>query len=296
DVTHFGQADYPLLWPAVWAFSGWCAGGWEEQWSRAWGAVFLLLAAWQIGVIVFRLTGRRDAALMSTVLFVAIPKVILVSSWSYAEAPLWLMMTCSFGRLLMAVEGGRKSDFFLAGCLAFAATMTKNEGLLFAVLGCIWLIAACGMAQWRRILLFAVPLIGCLPWLWWVRVQLALGTHAAEGLSMSKATLLHAWTRLYPALLKAMQIWGEFQQWSYVLWLLLAGMGLLIWRGGNRARLAMALPTTLLLVLFMVEVFHSADLQWQLGTSWDRLTIQTLALLIPAVMSAASQHIAKMEA
>jgi hypothetical protein len=34
DVTWFGHADYPLLWPSLWACSGWCAGGWEEQWIR----------------------------------------------------------------------------------------------------------------------------------------------------------------------------------------------------------------------------------------------------------------------
>lgn len=291
DVTYFGHADYPLLWPSVWAFSGWCYGGWEEQWSRAWGAVFLLLAAWQTGVVVLRVTGRRDLAFLSSAVFASIPKVVVVASWSYAEAPLWLMMICSFGRLLTAVQEDRKSDFLLAGCFAFAAAMTKNEGLMFAALGLVWLFVSCGYRKWRRVLWFAAPLIGYLPWLWWVRVQLELGTHAAEGLSLGRATLLHAWARLCPAFLKAIQIWGDFRQWSVVLYLLLAGMVLLLWKGGNRVRLALSFPLTMMMVLFIVEVFHSADLQWQLGASWDRMTIQVLVLLIPVVISAIDQGV-----
>ena len=27
DVTRFGHPDYPLLWPTIWAFSGWLTGG-----------------------------------------------------------------------------------------------------------------------------------------------------------------------------------------------------------------------------------------------------------------------------
>ena len=52
DVTYFGHSDYPLLWPSVWAFSGWCAGGWEKQWSRGWGPVFMLLSAWMLFLII----------------------------------------------------------------------------------------------------------------------------------------------------------------------------------------------------------------------------------------------------
>ena len=47
DVQYFGHADYPLLWPSVWAFTGWLNQGWEEYFVRGWGAVFLGLTAWQ---------------------------------------------------------------------------------------------------------------------------------------------------------------------------------------------------------------------------------------------------------
>jgi len=56
DVTKFGHTDYPLLWPSIWSFSGWCAGGWEEQWSR--GATLADDALW-LGIS-FSVAGKRQ--------------------------------------------------------------------------------------------------------------------------------------------------------------------------------------------------------------------------------------------
>lgn len=63
DVTRFGHADYPLLWPTIWAFSGWLSGGWEECWSKGWGAVFLLLCVWEMRIAVSAQSGSRTAGL-----------------------------------------------------------------------------------------------------------------------------------------------------------------------------------------------------------------------------------------
>ena len=138
--------------------------------------------------------------------------------------------------------------------------------------------------------MYVVPLIAYLPWLWWIRVQLKLVSHAAEGLSLGKEMLFHAWGRLWPGCVKVIQIWGDFQQWSVILYILLAGMVILIWRGSNRMRLTLAFPLTMIAGLFLVEIFHSSDLYWLLGASWDRLTIQVLVLLIPLVIPAINRY------
>ena len=57
DVTRFGHPDYPLLWPTIWAFSGWLTGGWKECWSKGWGAVFLLFSVWEM-IHIVREQGR----------------------------------------------------------------------------------------------------------------------------------------------------------------------------------------------------------------------------------------------
>ena len=104
EVIWFGHADYPLLWPAVWGLSGWSAGGWEEQWSRAWGPVFLLLCIWQMTVVTQRWSGEWTSALLPGALFASVPMVSLLASWSYAEAPFWLMSVCAFGCLLRSQD------------------------------------------------------------------------------------------------------------------------------------------------------------------------------------------------
>ena len=143
DVIYFPMPDYPLLWPAVWAFSGWCAGGWEEHWSRAWGPIFMALCAWEMGLILSRLTGRRSFGLLIGVSFLSIPMVPLLSSWSYAEAPLWLMISCCFGRLLLWKREMWDRHLMIAALFAAGAAYTKNEGLFFAVVCLVWLMHDC---------------------------------------------------------------------------------------------------------------------------------------------------------
>jgi len=184
---------------------------------------------------------------------------------------------------LLSVRDGGKTDLLLAGCFAFAAVMVKNDGILFAMVAFAWLLASCGWRKWKQIILFAVPLLGYLPWLWWMRVQLKLGTHAAEGISADKGTLIYGWERLKPAVFKALEIWGDLQQWSVVLCLILAGVVLLLVRGNKRIRIDLGFPVVMIGIFFALEVFHSGSLQWQMGASWDRLTIQALPLLVMVI-------------
>ena len=134
DVTRFGHPDYPLLWPAVWALSGWLSSGWEECWSKGWGAVFLLLCLWEMIAAVRRQSSSLLAGCFAAALFVSVPNVPLIASWGYAEAPLWLMMTCGLSAFLRWQSDSRQADAVLAALFAAGAALTKNEGLLFALL------------------------------------------------------------------------------------------------------------------------------------------------------------------
>lgn len=293
DVIWFGHEDYPLLWPGLWAFSAWLGGGWEEHWCRGWGALLFGLAVWQCGVVIFRKTGRRLPALAGAALFASIPKAVMVASWSYAEAPLWLMTVCAFGRLWTAVDASQEPfDAVWAGLFAVAGALTKNEGLFFAVVGLFWILLAGGRSRWKKVLLYALPLVLLyLPWVWWTRIGLVLGSHATAGLGVTSASLAHAAQRLGPALGQVMEIWADVRQWSVGLLFLVAGGVYTVVKGDGKTRLALTIPCALLAGLFAVVVFHTADLHWQMGTAWDRLTLQALLPLIVITVSFVSERV-----
>lgn len=284
DVTYFGHEDYPLLWPSIWALSGWCGGGWEEQWSRGWGAVFFALTAWQLYSIVKRETGRSLAGLLTAVLFVSTPKILVVSTWSYAEAPLWFMTSLWFGRLLQGCDGGVRHAMW-AGVFAALAALTKNEGVMMAGLGLLWLLAFTKENRWKCGSAYLAPvLILYGPWAWWIRERLKLGDHATEGISFSADRLHYALNRLGPAIRCWLDIWLDCQQWGVTLGILVIGSCWLLWRGTGRLRSALMIPLAMVVGCFVLILFHTAEVLWQMGTSWDRLTIQAMVPLMVLVM------------
>ncbi len=289
DVFPFGHSDYPLLWPTIWAFSGWCGGGWEEQWSRGWGAVFLLLSCWEIAVIVFRSTKRQDIALMAGALFASIPLVPLIASWSYAEAPFWLMIVSCFGCLSLWRKDGSDTQLIWAAILAVAAAYTKNEGLLFALIMAVWVFFVPG----RRIyslFLFLIVVIGLYaPWYYWVRIVADFGSHATSGLSLSTDAMLRAWGRLPNALEMIVKLYGDVRQWNLVLWGLGCGWVLFFFR--PRKMIDALIPVLMLLGYLLIVLFHQAEIYWQVGTSWNRLTVQVLPLLIVVVIPGIVQEV-----
>ena len=279
DVTFFGLADYPLLWPAVWAFSGWCAGGWEEHWSRAWGPVFMLLCAWEIGLVVRRLTGKPNYSALAAAVFLSVPMVPLLASWSYAEAPLWLMSACSFGRLLLWRKEKEHRHLLIAALFAAAAAYTKNEGLLFSVLCFAWLILV-AHRDWSVCLRwYALPLtLLYLPWFLWARGMLTLGSHAFEGFQGGAAALMRAMDRLPAALKSIGTMWLDIRQWNVVVWVVLALSIVHLVRARGH-RMDLFVPGIMLLIFFLINAFHIQEIGLVMS-SWNRLTVQTLPLFL----------------
>ena len=285
DVTYFGHADYPLMWPSVWAFSGWCASGWEEQLSRGWGPIFMLLCAYEIFIILRRSTSRIDLGLLGAALFISVPAIPLISSWSYAEAPLWLMVTCSFGCLLKWRTTGEWQNVLLGGVFAAAAAYTKNEGILFALLGILWLFAVSEKRRFVPILVYCLSLtVLYLPWVLWVRGTLDLGSHATAGLHFEIESLQRALSRMPLALDLFLKIWSDIRQWNVVLW----GIGFisiyLLLRGDRNIRANFIFPVLMLFGFVVIILFHNENIAWQIGTSWNRLTVQTIPLFLIAAI------------
>jgi len=287
DVTFFDHVDYPLLWPSLWAFSGWCAGGWEENWSRAWGPLLMLLCAWEVGINIHRLSHDISAGLFGAALFLSVPMTPLIASWSYAESALWLMMVCSFGYLLLWRKESHWKYLTIAGLFAAAAAYTKNEGLLFAFLGFLWVIAIKPKRFINNCFYYCIPLaLFYIPWLWWIRVTLHLSSHAVAGINFDSATLLMAFHRCNEALPLIGRMWADIRYWNIVLWLILisAIYGVI----AKKHLICLSIPLLMLLFSFVAIIFHQQEMPI-LITAWERITTQTLPLflvvLVPLLFS-----------
>ncbi|MCI5122168.1 MAG: hypothetical protein D3908_13450, partial [Candidatus Electrothrix sp. AUS4] len=285
DVTRFGHPDYPLLWPTVWAFSGWLTGGWEEYWSKGWGAIFLLFCAWEIIHIIKEQGRSLTAGLLAGALFVSVPNVPLIASWGYAEAPLWLMMTCGLACLLRWQSGNGRDGIVLIGLFAAAVAYTKNEGILFAVLLSVLFLFAgqSHFSRFRAVCLYALTFLSCyLLWWYWSRIYNDLGSHATSGLHLGTDALHRAIERISSAREAICTMWRDIRQWNLVGFGIVPALLYSLFRSGNRRfqLFCLFLPCGMLLGYFVIILFHQSEIYWQIGTAWNRLTVQVLPLLI----------------
>ncbi|MCI5131283.1 MAG: hypothetical protein D3904_07110 [Candidatus Electrothrix sp. EH2] len=80
-------------------------------------------------------------------------------------------------------------------------------------------------------------------------------------------------------------MWRDIRQWNIV------GFGIIpallyslysLFRLGNRKfpLVCLLLPFGMLLSYVVIILFHQNEIYWQIGTAWNRLTVQALPLLI----------------
>ncbi|KAB2891961.1 MAG: hypothetical protein F9K32_02195 [Desulfobulbaceae bacterium] len=284
DVGHFGHADYPLLWPSLWAFSGWLGGGWEEMWSRGWGTVFFVFCLWEITVVIERETGRRDIGLLGAALFASMPMVPLIVSWSYAETPFWMMTLCSFG-CLMLWRGSRESvHLVVAAALAAGAAYTKNEGILFFGMSALWILIVAQGQRIRTLILFSTVFsLLYLPWAIWIHCILNLGSHATAGIHLDHENVVRVADRIPKAMAAIGGMWSDIRRWNLVLWAV--GIATVLGCLKREFRENLFVPAGMLLGYFVIVVFHTDDIYWQVGTSWDRLTVQVMPMIVVVICS-----------
>jgi len=277
-----GSGDYPLLWPSVWAFSGWCAGGWEEQWTRGWGAFFLLLTAMQLKNCAVRLGGRNSHGWLLGALFVSMPAVPLIASWSYAEAPFWLMQVCVMTELLSWINSKDRADLWRASLFLAGASATKNEGIMLAALSAVWILATSRNIKDLMAVCIA-PLLFIAMWRVYVMLNVGTENHAMQAMSFS-AFLETPWLDMISILLSYVALqWLDVQQWILVLpGVLLVAVWVFV-RGGNSNRSSFFLPVAMLGVFMLVILIYGENWEWQLHVAWNRLTIQFLSLFFPVL-------------
>lgn len=282
DVTWFGSGEYPLLWPALWAFTGWLAGGWEESWSKGWGVVLLLLTAWQMLITANRRgSGAQGAArFLGPLLFVTMPCVALVASWGYAEPAYWLMLACAWSSLTELRQQPTQNRAILSGFMLTAAMYTKNEGFVFWMLVCAWLSVQRGVGLRQKITVVLVPAILFAPWFFWTRVALDLGTSSTGGFLTSVGLTQRIASSLVPVSIHILSLWGDVRLWG-VAGLILGGCALWAFvRGNADERGDLALVAFLFLTYLGVVLCGRNDPGWQIGAAWNRLSIHLLLLTV----------------
>lgn len=292
DVRYFvpGSGDYPLLWPSLWAFSSWCSGGWEEHWSKAWGVMFMMLTAWQFRKIADDAGYSPFHGWSMAAAFVSMPAVPLIASWGYAEAPLWLMLSCATSRLLRWQRFRHIADLRLAGLFLAAAAFTKNEGLLFAALAGIW-VAAQSFNRKTLWATLAPSLVLGGGWRLYVLGALGTSNHALAFLRDSRPSLPAFMEMLGRATVYVIRQWADVRQWNI---LVMASLVAVVWawiKGDRKTRIGLLLPLGMWAALLGVALAHGQDWAWQLGVVLNRLTIQTLVILGPVLIWALGERL-----
>ena len=229
-------------------------------------------------MIVQRDTKRFDIALLAGAIFASVPLVPLIASWSYAEAPFWLITVSCFGCLLLWRNSGKDFHLFWAALLAVAAAYTKNEGVLFSVIAAGWVVTVPGRRLYSLCFFLTVIVLLYVPWYYWVRIVSDFSSHATTGLSLSSDSISRALDRLPKALGMILKLYGDIRQWNLVLWGLGTGWVLVFWK--PKAIADMLIPFFLLFGYLLIVVFHQAEIYWQVGTSWNRLTVHAFPLLL----------------
>ena len=281
DVTHLGMADYPLLWPSIWGFASWSAGGWEEHWSKAWGAVLMALTAWEVGLSVKRQIGISIAGWLGAAVLISVPCAPLVASWAYAESALWFMLACSFESLLRWRDERSFVDLLMAGIFAAAACHAKNEGLFFCLLALFWIFLNDPVGCLKNISGFATPVLLIYgPWFWWIKIKLGLVSATTRNLHFDAEHIGWAFSRVPDGIRSALSIWMDVRQWNIVLFLISGAAVYALIRGGRHVRIDLMIPAGMLAGAFILNIFYDGSVHWMFGANWNRLTLQVIPLLL----------------
>ncbi len=281
NLAHLGMSDYPLLWPSTWAFAAWTSGGWEEHWSKAWGAVLMALTAWEVGLSVKRQTGLSIAGWLGAAVFISVPCAPLVASWAYAESALWLMLACSFASLLRWRDERFFVDLLMTGIFVAAACHAKNEGIFFCLLVLFWIFFNDPGGCLKNISGFLAPVLLIYgPWFWWIKIKLGLVSATTSNLHFDAEHIGWALSRCPDGIRSALSIWMDVRQWNIVLFLISGAAVYALIRGGRHIRIDLIIPSGMLAGAFILNVFYDGSVHWMFGANWNRLTLQVIPLLL----------------
>jgi hypothetical protein len=286
--THFPiyHADYPLLIPLNQAFLYFFLGGFNDF------AAKLLFAGFYLSTLVLfysfsaRVVPARLPRLMLTFLLASTPYFSDQATNGYADLPLAYFFFCSVILLFQWSQSPSLIFAVLSALYAGFAGITKNEGLMLAIvmipiLMFAWLrLSGERRAQTKIIHLFwfvAILAGTLLPWLI-IRQQIGFMNDLINSRTFAQLGI-EKLRRLGPILWQYQKIIFGLRNWN-LSWILVLGCLTLGWRRWFRSEaMYLLLPAGLGLagytVVFMISTY---DLQWHLSTAASRLFLHFLPL------------------
>lgn len=277
------HADYPPLLPALVA-GGWFASGGEGLWVAP--LVAGLFAATTAAVLAGCVSECRGggAAFVAAAVLLGTPQFLQLAEKQYADVPLGALIAAACGLVALALERRAAPTGLLlplAGAMASAAALLKNEGLLYflAILGALILVPRGSYRHPRRLTEAACFVVGAAPLLIllaWFKLTLAppndLVRSVSSGVILTRLSDPSRCLLIVRALLARCARVGD---WS----VFLAGVPLaLAWGLRHGASDAVRVVGAALLIVALgfgaVYLLTPFDVNWHINTSMDRLIIQ----------------------
>jgi 4-amino-4-deoxy-L-arabinose transferase-like glycosyltransferase len=287
---------YPLMVPFL---SSWMArnqGAFLEWHYQLLIDTFALLTVWQVYVLLRRLTHRRIAQALTSVM--ALTGIWTASLFgSRVEIALAFFLVLGVHQLFLWLERRRTFDMILGGAFLFCGAMTKNEGILLALCACFAIFLVVIKEVGIRAAIRATALLAgafiLLSAVWFV--------HLLKIPPVSDEQYLNRFTwdiftrgmgRLPEIALAVMARVTDLSNW-HLLWLTPLVPALALYRGhrvdDRRLRMASILAISYiagLLTIFMVSPWR--DIGLQITVTFDRVALPLLPVFIVMIALASA--------
>jgi hypothetical protein len=265
----FSHPDYPLLLPLNYVYMALLGGGWNDRWlglvTVAFGAAFLL--------IVRGLAAREARPLIASAIAFAATAFALSGFIGLAETPLMAFAGAAILFIRRAILFDDSSAMRHGALLAGFAASTKNEGTALLVT----IVIALAISKRRLVMRLWPAFAVAAPW-WIIRAIHRFPTDLARGSFASRALARAGAIRPIAALL--VQTLNARWMWVAIL------TALLVVPHALRARerfvfLVFAIQIAIYIAIYFGTPF---EVEWQIETSWPRLTAQLATPVLVVVM------------
>jgi hypothetical protein len=264
--NEFAHPDYPLLLPLNYLYAALFGGGWDDRWlgliTVAFGVAFVL--------IVRGLAAMEARPVIASTIAFASTAFAFSHFIGLAEAP----MIAYAGASLLFLRRDDDASIRHGALLLGLASATKNEGIALLVTVLIVLVLCPPRRAGTPLRLWPAAVIA-LPWII-LRIVHHFPTDIARGSFITRAIeRLHAIGPIASSLVRHLAV-------PY-LWVAML-IAILVAR--PRERFIFVAFVLQLLVYIAVYLGTPWDVEWQIATSWPRLTFQLATPLLVVVMLA----------
>ncbi|TAN62051.1 hypothetical protein EPN18_05470 [bacterium] len=281
--------DYPLSVPLTVALGYLGIGGVDDQLAKLFFSLYfvsLLIMLYNC----MRRYASREGSLILLAFFATLPRVMQqggLDGVGYADLPLAGYFICATGFILSYIRSGAIKDFIFASLFLALGAWVKNEGIVFMATGFIMLTAIAvykDRSGYYKPVLWGAFIMAALigPWLIF-RAQLPPVTETmTSGLSFS--SLIAGFGKL-PFIIKRILPKLFTADKYHITWALYSAT--LLYSIGRFKRLDFICLSVLIFAQMGVYIFvymiTTMDMQSQIDTSFDRLTIHILPLVFLCV-------------